>query len=114
MEDLGAGGLWGGVFGIAGGLIALGVGDRFGVAERHAGCSVQNTADGPNSFVAAFCVGALEFREKDFAGALLFGAVVPAAEEGEMVAQRGQVGWGGGFLFEGCDQVGGAEFGAEG
>ena len=90
MEDLGAGGLLRGVFGIADGEIALSVGDGFGVAERHAGGPVEDAADRPCSF---FWVGALSLWEEDFAGALLLGAVVPAAEEGEAVAELGDVGW---------------------
>ena len=94
VEDLGAGGLLRGVFGIADGEVALGFGDGLWVAERHAGGAVEDAADGPCSFVSAFCVG-----EEDFAGALLLRAVVPAAEKREVVGERGEVGWGGGFFF---------------
>ena len=38
--------------------------------------------------------------EEDFSGALFFGAVVPATEEGEMIAEKCEVAGFGGFFFE--------------
>jgi hypothetical protein len=58
-------------FGGGFGGFAVGVGHGFGVAENHAGGSAEDFADGP---------GAVVVGEKDFAVALLFGAIVPTAE----------------------------------
>ena len=56
--------------------------DGCGWAQDDAGGSVEDAADGPRP---------IGIGEEDFAGALLFGAVVPAAEEGEVVAELGDV-----------------------
>ena len=79
------------------------------VAERDAGGGVEDAANGPGGFI-----GRAFSREKDFADALLLGPIVPASEEREMVGEGGKVGGGGGLLFERGDEVGGAEFRAEG
>src|ERR1019366_7782976 len=70
-----------------------------------AGGAAEDAADGPGGIFA---------REEDFADALFFRAVAPAAQQREVVGEGGEVGWGGGLSFERGDEVGGAEFGAEG
>jgi hypothetical protein len=65
----------------------LGFGGGFGVAEGDAGSGVEDAADGPGGFI-----GRAFSREKHFAHALLLRAVVPAAKEGEMVGERGEIG----------------------
>ena len=105
VEGFGAGGFWCGIGGVAGGEVALGFGHGFGIAEGHACGSAQDAADGPGGIFA---------REEDFADALFFRAVVPAAQQREVVGEGGEVGWGAGLSFERGDEVGGAEFGAEG
>ena len=64
------------------GGVALGFGHGFGVADDHACGASQDFADGP---------GAVFVGEEDFADALLLGTVVPAAEQGEVVAQKGEI-----------------------
>ena len=81
---------------------AVGVGHGFGVANDHAGGASENFADRP----CAVFVG-----DKEFADALLLGAIVPAAEQGEMIAQEGEVGGFVRFFFECGDGVGCAVFG---
>jgi hypothetical protein len=93
VEDLGFCGFGG---------FAVGFGHRFGVADDHAGGAAEDFADGP---------GVVVVGEEDFADALFFGAVVPAAEEGEVVAEEGEVVGLVGFFFEGFEGVGGAVFG---
>jgi hypothetical protein len=66
-----------GFCGFAGFFSFYGIGGS-GWAEDDAGCSVEDAADGP---------AAIGIREEDFAGALLFRAVIPAAEERERVAE---------------------------
>ena len=76
MEDFG--------FDVFGGgfcRVALGFGHGLEIADDHAGCASEDLSDGPRAFVAAVFVG-----EEDLADALLFGAVVPAAEKGEVIA----------------------------
>ncbi len=51
------------------------------------------------------------FGEEDFADALFFGAIVPAAQQREMVAEEGEVAGLAGFFFERFEGVGGAVFG---
>ena len=67
--------------------IATGFGRGFGVTEGDAGGGVEDAADGPSGFV-----GRVFSWEEDFAGALLFGAIVPAAEEGEVVGEGSEIG----------------------
>ena len=64
MQDLGLRGFGG---------LAVGFGHGLWFADDGAGGASENFADGP----CAIVVG-----EEDFSDALLFGAVVPAAEEG--------------------------------
>ena len=111
VEDLGAGGLEFGLGGVALGEVALGVGHGFGVAQCGAGGAVEDAADGPCCQISR---SAIHVGEEDFAGALFLGAVVPAAEEREVVAQGGEIGRGRGLRFEGGDEGGGAGFGVEG
>src|SRR5580698_7471458 len=66
-------------FGGGFGGFAVGVGHGFGVAEGHAGGSAEDFADGP---------GAVFVGEEDFAVALFFGAIIPAAQEREVVAEE--------------------------
>ena len=73
------------------GRVAVGLGHGFRVAEDGAGGAAQNPADGP----CAVVVG-----KEDFADALLFGAIVPAAQQGEMVAQEGEIAGLACFFFE--------------
>src|SRR5215469_15292931 len=70
---------------------ALGFGHGFRVAYDHAGASAQDFTDRP---------GAVVIRKEDFSDALLFGTVVPTAQQGEMVAQEGEVVRLGCFLLE--------------
>src|ERR1039458_3990392 len=108
VEGFGAAGFLGFVGGVAGGGVEWGLGKCFGVAEEYAGGSVEDAADGPCRLA-----GGIFPWEKDFAGALLLGAVVPAAEQRQVGRERGEVGGRGGLLFERGDEDGGAEFGAE-
>ena len=87
------GGFLGLVGGVADGEVAVGFGDGGGVAKGHASCAVEDATDGPGWFFERVFAGEKGFGlgEEDFAGALFFGAVVPAAEEGEMVAEGGEV-----------------------
>ena len=87
------------------GGFAVCFGHGFGVAEGHSGGSAEDAADRP--FVSI--VG-----EEDFSGALLFGAIVPAAEEGEMIAEESEVVGFCGFLFECSDGLRGSFFGGVG
>ena len=64
------------------GRVALGFGHGFGVSDDHAGGATKDFADGP---------GAVFVGDEDFADALLLGAVVPAAQQGEVVAQKGEI-----------------------
>ena len=102
VEDFGAGGLEFGLGGVALGEVAVCVGHRFGIAESGAGGGVEDAADGPL---------VVDVGEEDFAGALLFGAVIPAAEEREMVAEELEVSGFGGSFFKGADGLGCAVFG---
>ena len=86
MEDFGFDIFGGGFCGFA-----VGFGHGFRVAESHAGGSAEDAADGPSAVVVG---------EKDFAGALFFRAIVPAAEEGKMIAEESKVAGFRGLLFE--------------
>ena len=74
MEDFGFEFFRGGFGGFA-----VGFGHGFGVAEGLARGSAEDLADGQ---------GAIVVGEEDFADALFFGAIVPAAEEREVVAEE--------------------------
>ena len=74
MEDFGFEFFRGGFGGFAVGLC-----HGFGVADDHAGGAAKDLADGP---------GVVFVGEEDFADALFFGAIVPAAEEREVVAEE--------------------------
>lgn len=76
-----------------------------GWTEDDAGGSVEDAANGP---------GMVGIGKGDFAGALLFGTVVPAAEEGEVVADFGDVGDGCGLGGESVEDGASAIFGGEG
>ena len=80
---------------VAGDLVALGFGHCSGIAEcrcsrcallgavkSYAGGGVENAADGPGHIFAG---------KEYFAGALLLGTVVPAAEEREVIGEGGEV-----------------------
>ena len=83
MENLGFEGL-----GCSGGGFAVCFGHGFGVAQGLAGGGAKDTPDGP---------GAVRVRKEELAMALLFLAVVPAAEERKMVGEAEEVGVGGGL-----------------
>jgi len=69
--------------------VALRFGHGFGIADDHAGCASEDLSDGPSGSVASVFVG-----EEDLAYALLLGTVVPAAKEGEVVAEEREIaGW---------------------
>jgi len=89
--------------------VALGFGHRFGIADNHAGCASEDLSDGPGAFVASVFVG-----EEDLADALLLGAIVPAAEEGEVVAQEREIAGWFDFFFELREDMSGAGLGGVG
>jgi hypothetical protein len=64
----------------------MGFGRGFGVAEGDAGGGVEDAADGPGGFIRR-----VFSWEEDFAGSLLLRAIVPAAEEREVVGECGEV-----------------------
>jgi hypothetical protein len=63
-------------------LLRLGIGGGLRFAEGDAGCGVKEAADGPGRIFA---------RQKDLTRALLLRAVVPAAEEREVIGEGGEV-----------------------
>jgi hypothetical protein len=74
--------------------LAQGFGCELWVAEGDAGGGVEDAANGPGGFIGRFFAaeGAFSFWEEDFADALLLGAIVPAAKEGEVVGEGGEIG----------------------
>ena len=87
------------------GGVAIGLLHGFRIAENGAGGATENAANGP---------GAIRMRQEELAFALLFRAIVPAAQQGEMIGKEREIWSQRGGLAEvgsqGGESAGGAIF----